>query len=426
MANRELKHIVVIGLGYVGAPLALELQRHFNVTGYDINKQRIGELKENHDRTGEMSADELRSARWQLSSEPECLRTADLIIVTVPTPVTQAHVPDLRPVINATADIAKYAKEGVTVVYESTVYPGVTEEICIPIMEKEGKFKHLQNFWVGYSPERINPGDKEHTLRTTTKIVSGDTDETLELVDSLYSKVAKTFRAKTIKVAEAAKVIENTQRDVEIALMNELAHIFARIGVDTNDVIDAASTKWNFNRYIPGFVGGHCISVDPYYLSYRSEEVGYVPSLILAAREVNEAMPRHFAAKTIKAINKAHLHEPVVTVLGITFKENVPDIRNSKAADLVRELTDWGIRVQVVDPLADEHEVEHEYGIKLTKPEDLVPANAVVLAVAHRDFVQDGWRQVDKYASTGAIVVADVKAVLDRDAKPERVTLVRP
>jgi len=433
MYKRDPKHIVVVGLGYVGAPLAIALQKHYAVTGYDINQRRIEELKEHIDHTNEIPKGELVEARWNLTSDPQCLHDADVIIVTVPTPVTQAHTPDLKPVIGATTDIAKYAKDGVTIIYESTVYPGVTEDICVPILERTQRafpgskpFKYKENFWVAYSPERINPGDKIHTLYTTTKIVSGDTEETLNLVDSIYSKVTKTFRATTIKVAEAAKVIENTQRDVEIGLMNELANIFGRIGVDTNDVIAAASTKWNFNKYTPGFVGGHCISVDPYYLAYLSEAVGYVPSLILAAREVNEKMPALLALRTVKEVNRHNLQNPVVTVLGITFKENVPDIRNSKAVDLVRELRDFGIPVQVHDPHANSQEVEHEYGITLTSREELAPANAIVLAVAHEEFVSGGWENIASYAAPGSIVVADVKGVLDRNNRPERVTLVRP
>ncbi|MDR2991662.1 MAG: nucleotide sugar dehydrogenase [Burkholderiaceae bacterium] len=428
MIMRKISNIVVLGLGYVGCPLALALSRHFNITGLDIDKTRISELLSGCDRTNELSKDDLLSAKWLLTSEVDlAISAADVIIVTVPTPITNANVPDLDPIIGASKMIAEHIKAGTTVVYESTVYPGVTEDICVPILEQGSKLKHGEDFWVAYSPERINPGDKVHTISSTTKIVSGDTPETLDLIDGIYAKVTATYRARGIKIAEAAKVIENTQRDVNIGLMNELSQIFSRLGIDTLDAIDAAASKWNFIRYVPGFVGGHCISVDPYYLTHRSAQVGYIPSLILAAREVNDKMPQLLAEKTLKAMRHSGLLGNLrIAVLGITFKENVPDIRNSKAVLLVRELQSWEIDVQVIDPIADPEEVEKEYGIRLTPFDARQPADAVVLAVAHHQFVAGGWDAMLQYLyPKRAVVITDVKGVLDRNSQPENVTLVR-
>jgi UDP-N-acetyl-D-glucosamine/UDP-N-acetyl-D-galactosamine dehydrogenase len=437
---RKITNIAVIGLGYVGAPLALELAKHFSVCGYDIDAERVTALQAGRDHTGELHRDELLESGWTLTSDAQvAISAADVVIVTVPTPITDANVPDLGPVKAATRTLAQYLAAGATVIYESTVYPGVTEDVCVPIIEQaehaahvghEGeirKRKHGCDFWVAYSPERINPGDKVHTLTNTTKIVSGDTPETLELVDFLYSKITTTFRSGSIKIAEAAKVIENTQRDVNIALMNELSQIFSRLEIDTHDVIEAAASKWNFQRFVPGFVGGHCISVDPYYLTHRSAQVGYIPSLILAAREVNDKMPSLVAEKTLKALRRRGLpHDALVTVLGITFKEDVPDIRNSKAVDLVRELISWGINVQVIDPVAASDEVQHEYGIALTPVEEQRPAAAVVLAVAHQIFVDEGWSGVRRYLQPGLpTILTDVKGALPRESVPANVTLVR-
>jgi UDP-N-acetyl-D-galactosamine dehydrogenase len=418
--------IAVIGLGYVGCPLAFELAKRFDVIGIDINEKRVTELVAGYDRTNELTQEQVLSARWELTTEPSHLRGADVVIVTVPTPITEANVPDLTPVIKATETIAAHLQLGQVVVYESTVYPGVTEDICVPILERISGLKWKRDFFVAYSPERINPGDKVNTLTSVTKIVSGDTSETLDKVDAIYSAVTKTHRAESIKVAEAAKVIENTQRDVNIALMNELSAIFSRLHIDTHDVIKAASTKWNFLRFYPGLVGGHCISVDPYYLTHRAQEVGYIPSLILAAREVNDQMPAIMAFRTLQELSKAKrmYAGTVVTILGCTFKENVPDIRNSKVFAMAKDLRDWGLTVQLVDPMADAAEVLHEYGVQLTAQPD--PAHAVILAVNHDEYVAGGWDMVQKYAvDSGSYVVTDMKAVLDRDSKPENAVLVR-
>ena len=425
-------NIVVVGMGYVGCPLAYELSKTFNdVVGFDIDSDRIKQLA-TYDRTNELTVEQVQSAGWKLSDDPTCLETADVIIVTVPTPITTANVPDLQPVIKATEMIAKHLKPGTTIVYESTVYPGVTEEICVPILAAVSNLTYLKDFNVGYSPERINPGDRVNTLTTVTKIVSGDTSETLELVDSIYSKITKTYRAQSIKIAEAAKVIENTQRDVNIALMNELSAIFDRLKIDTNDVINAAATKWNFLPFRPGLVGGHCISVDPYYLTHRAQAAGYIPSLILAAREVNDQAPVLLASKTLQALGlvKRLFAGTVIKILGCTFKENVPDIRNSKVFTLILELEAWGVEVCFEDPWAHPQDVQHEHGdnvwSKMLPPQNKVKAHAVILAVAHDEYVNGGWDLIKQHLVDGPNVVTDLKGVLNRDTKPENTTLVRP
>lgn len=428
---RFISQITVVGLGYVGLPLVVELAKKLDipVIGLDINETRVKELIAGIDRTNETEQAELMATKAKFTTNPECLKVGhSLIIVTVPTPITGANVPDLTPVISATKSIATHLEPGTTIVYESTVYPGVTEDICVPLLEELSGLEYKTHFWVGYSPERINPGDKVNTLTTVTKIVSSDTPETLDLVDSIYSKITQTYRAENIKVAEAAKVIENTQRDVNIALMNELSAIFSRLGIDTNDVIDAAASKWNFLKFTPGLVGGHCISVDPYYLTHRAQEAGYIPSLILAAREVNDQAPSLLAVRTLQALSKTKrlFAGTIVTILGCTFKENVPDIRNSKVFKLVKDLEDWGLKVQVVDLHADAAEVEHEYGVKLVEPSKTERAHCVILAVPHREIVEEGWKLVKMYLADGMAVVTDLRCVLPRDEQPINVNLVRP
>ena len=421
-----------MGLGYVGLPLAIELAKNedWDVYGFDIDTERVAQLLNTVDTTGEVDPADLDNTRLFYSNNAETLQIADVIIVTVPTPVTSANVPDLGPVIKATEMIRDNFTSGVTIIYESTVYPGVTEEVCVPILRDEGLIWQL-DFWVGYSPERINPGDKVNTLATVTKIVSGDTPETLDIVDSIYSFVTKTHRAPSIRIAEAAKVIENIQRDVNIGLMNELSSILTRLDIDTLDVLEAAKTKWNFLPFVPGFVGGHCISVDPYYLTHRAQEAGYTASLMLAAREVNDQMPVLMAHKTLKALTRAgwvRRNSPI-TILGITFKENVPDIRNSKVINFIRELQAWDLRlIQVIDPLADPDHVWSEFGIQLTTPNCAERGGAVVLAVPHAEFVAEGWEGLCRYLyeRPASTVVTDLKGVLPRDLKPVGIELVRP
>ena len=419
--------IAVVGLGYVGAPLAVELGKHFDIIGFDTNHERIIQLREGFDRTGEIIKAEFVEARITYTIDPADLRTADLIIVTVPTPVGEANVPDLTAVKLATTMVGTFMKRGTTVVFESTVYPGVSEEVCVPILERTSKLNWKEGFWVGYSPERINPGDRVHTLTTTTKIVAGDTDRTLNLLDEVYSKITRTYRATTIKVAEAAKVIENTQRDVNIALVNELSQIFNRLKVDTNDVIDAAASKWNFQPFRPGLVGGHCISVDPYYLSHKAATQGFIADVILSAREVNDSMTAFVASQLILLMAQQRMlgDFAVVTIIGCTFKENVTDIRNSKVFAVMDQLKAYNLILQLVDTHADPREVKHEYGIVINA-ETLHPANAVIVAVPHDDMVA-GWDDIMKYGKDNdPLVVLDLKAKLDRSTRPTKVELWRP
>ena len=385
--------ISVIGLGYVGLPVAVAFGKVRRTVGFDINSTRVAELRAGHDRTGEVSAEDLLSADILLTDDIEDLKRADFHIVAVPTPIDQANQPDLRLMFRASETVGTALKVGDIVVYESTVYPGVTEEECLPILERVSGLKAGRDFCVGYSPERINPGDKEHTFTKIKKVVSGQNAETLDTVAEVYCSVvtAGVHRASSIKVAEAAKVIENTQRDLNIALMNELALIFDRLGIDTGEVIAAAGSKWNFLKFTPGLVGGHCIGVDPYYLTHKAEKVGYIPQVILAGRRINDGMGKFIAQRTVKEIIRAGhpVLGCVVTVLGVTFKENCPDLRNSKVIDIIEELQDYGIKVQVSDPLADPAEALHEYGVTLVPHAELKPAVAVVAAVTHaayRDF----------------------------------------
>ena len=406
--------IGVIGLGYVGLPLAVEFGKVMEVVGFDINKERIDELKNGHDRTLEVESLELsRATKLIFSTEASDLKTAAYFIITVPTPVDEFKKPDLSPLISASKTVGSVLKRGDIVIYESTVYPGCTEEVCVPVLEKTSGLKFNVDFFCGYSPERINPGDKQHRLPSIKKVTSGSTPEVAEKVDQLYRKIitAGSHKASSLKVAEAAKVIENSQRDLNIAFVNELALIFERIGIDTHEVLEAAGTKWNFLPFKPGLVGGHCIGVDTYYLTHKAESVGYTPQVILSGRRINDNMGVHIANCVIKLmaqhdlpINKAN-----VLVLGITFKENCPDIRNSKVVDVIRELKSFGTQVDIYDPHANSEEVKHEYGLSLVKSVN-AKYHAIVLAVGHAEFLQLDWSKIKLENA----VVYDVKGVLNK------------
>ncbi|PTN12055.1 nucleotide sugar dehydrogenase [Nitrosomonas aestuarii] len=384
--------VAVVGLGYVGLPLAVEFGKKRRTIGYDLSDSKIQSYRQYVDPTGEVSTADLQQAtQLVFTADVADLSQADYIVVAVPTPVDQAHQPDFRPLIGASETVGKNMKQGAIVIYESTVYPGATEEVCIPVLEKFSGMKWKQDFHVGYSPERINPGDKEHTLTTIIKVVSGDDADSLEEIAQLYESVvtAGVYRAASIKVAEAAKVIENTQRDLNIALMNELAMIFDRLNIDTLDILDAAGTKWNFLPFRPGLVGGHCIGVDPYYLTHKAEMIGYMPQVILAGRRINDNMAKYVAEQTIKQIIKAgfNVRGARVNVLGLTFKENCPDLRNSKVIDVIRELADYGVEIHVCDPVTDPEEAFNEYGITLESWENLPCAEAMIVAVSHVSFL---------------------------------------
>lgn len=384
--------VAVVGLGYVGLPLAVEFGKKRETIGFDLSQAKVESYRKFVDPTGEMSTDDLRAARQlTVTTNPADLARADYIIVAVPTPVDDTHQPDFSPLVGASTSVGKHLKKGAIIVYESTVYPGATEDVCIPVLEKNSGMKWKQDFHVGYSPERINPGDKEHTLTKILKVVSGDDANTLEKVAQLYESVvtAGVFRASSIKVAEAAKVIENTQRDLNIALMNELAILFDKIGIDTLEVLQAAGTKWNFLPFRPGLVGGHCIGVDPYYLTHKAEMVGYHSQVILAGRRINDGMGKFIAEQTVKHMirNGSTIKGAPVNVLGLTFKEDCPDIRNTKVIDVINELKSYGLDVHVHDPVADAPEAHHEYGIKLDTWDELPRADALVVAVAHKQFL---------------------------------------
>jgi len=422
------RKIAVIGLGYVGLPVAVAFARSgVPVIGFDIDRKRVEELRAGHDRTREVEAVDLAQPSLRYVSEPAVLKEADFFIVTVPTPIDEANRPDLRAMLAASATVGAVLKRGDIVVYESTVYPGAVEEDCVPVLEQKSGLKAGTDFTVGYSPERINPGDKTHRFETITKVVSGQDASTLGIVADVYGSVvtAGVYRAPSIKVAEAAKVIENAQRDLNIAFMNELSAIFHQLGIDTGDVLAAAATKWNFLNYRPGLVGGHCIGVDPYYLTYRAEKAGYHPAIILAGRRINDGVGQWIAHETLRSLTLRNCTNAVVTVLGMTFKEDVPDIRNSKVIDIVRELERFGIRAQVHDPLALPEETEHEYGVTLMPMEALKPADAVVLAVAHQDYVTQGWGVITRLLKGGRGTVIDVKSRLDRAFQPEGIDLWR-
>lgn len=426
MHNRKIS---VVGLGYVGLPVAVEFAKNQQVIGFDINSIRIEELKQGIERTNEVDAEDLKKANILYTCNAEDLKKADFHIIAVPTPVNKAKQPDLRPVIKASRTVGKQLKKGDIVVYESTVYPGATEEDCIPVLEQESGLIWGIDFNVGYSPERINPGDRVHTFKTITKVVSGDTPETLETVADVYESVvtAGVHRAATIKVAEAAKVIENTQRDLNISLMNELALIFNKMNIDTRDVLAAASTKWNFLPFDPGLVGGHCIGVDPYYLTYKSATLGYTPQVILSGRSINDSMGTFIAAQTVKELIKAEkcVRGSVVTILGFTFKENVPDIRNTRVIDIYKELQTYGINVQVFDPMSDPNEIMEEYGVKLSAEDELKPAHAVLLAVPHDYFLAKDWSYLVSLLNDETGIVIDIKAKLEREDVPKGVKLWR-
>lgn len=430
LMSKHDRKISVVGLGYVGLPVAVEFGKTQQVIGFDINPVRIEELKNGIERTNEVEPAELALSEILFTSDPVDLKKADFHIIAVPTPVNNAKQPDLSPVISASRTVGRQLKKGDIVVYESTVYPGATEEDCIPVLEQESGLKWLVDFNVGYSPERINPGDKVHTFTTITKVVSGDTPATLNCVAAVYESVvvAGVHRAATIKVAEAAKVIENTQRDLNISLMNELALIFNKMNIDTRDVLAAASSKWNFLNFDPGLVGGHCIGVDPYYLTYKAAVLGYTPQVILAGRSINDSMGSFIAAQTVKELIKRgqSVKGSVVTILGFTFKENVPDIRNTRVIDIFKELSDYGIDVQVFDPMSDAHEVLEEYGIELVADErDLKLSQAIVFAVPHQYFIEKNWSYITGLLENNQGVVIDVKAKLDRFSVPNGVTLWR-
>jgi len=409
--------VAVVGLGYVGLPLAVEFGKLYPTIGFDLNAEKIAHYRRHEDPTGEVSSEDLRAAgTLTVTTDAAALVDADFIIVAVPTPIDAARLPDFKPLVGASEIVGRNMKRGAIVVYESTVYPGATEEVCIPVLEKHSGKKWKKDFHVGYSPERINPGDKEHTLTRILKVVSGDSPETLEAVARLYGSVVKAgvFQASSIAVAEAAKVIENTQRDLNIALMNELALIFNRMGLDTLEVLQAAGTKWNFLPFRPGLVGGHCIGVDPYYLTHKAEMIGYHPEVILAGRRINDNMGKFVAEQTIKQMIRSG--SPVrgakVNVLGLTFKENVPDLRNSRVIDVIHELQSYGVSVLVHDPVTSPAEARAEYGIDIVPWERLPVADAVIVAVAHREFLR---RDISDYRSklvpSGCFV--DVKAHFD-------------
>ncbi|HEY7788342.1 MAG TPA: nucleotide sugar dehydrogenase [Casimicrobiaceae bacterium] len=383
--------IAVVGLGYVGLPLAVEFGKRYPTIGFDLSQAKIDAYRRRVDPTGEVSASDFNAAlRLEVTTDAAQLKRANFIVVAVPTPIDDAHQPDFGPLLGASEAVGRNLAQGTIVVYESAVYPGATEEICVPVIERFSGMKWQRDFFVGYSPERINPGDKEHTLTRITKVVAGDTPETLERVADIYSSVvtAGVHRASSIKVAEAAKVIENTQRDLNIALMNELALIFHKIGIDTTEVLKAAGTKWNFLPFRPGLVGGHCIGVDPYYLTHKADKLGYHPQVILAGRRINDGMGKYVAEQTVKQMIQAGfpVKSAKVNVLGLTFKENCPDLRNSRVMDVINELRSYGADVHVHDPVASADEAVHEYGVKLASWEKLPRAHAVILAVAHREF----------------------------------------
>ncbi len=415
--ERSMSTVAVVGLGYVGLPLAVAFGKKGRTIGFDPDARKIDSYQHYCDPTGEMTSDELREARHlSVTTDPGALAEADFVVVAVPTPIDAAHQPDFGPLVRSSRTVGDHLKKGAVVVYESTVYPGATEEICVPILEQRSRLSFRRDFHVGYSPERINPGDREHTLARITKIVAGDDAETLEKVAGLYGSIieAGIYRASSIKVAEAAKVIENTQRDLNIALMNELSILFHKLDIDTGEVLAAAGTKWNFLPFRPGLVGGHCIGVDPYYLTHKADKVGYHPQVILAGRRINDGMGKYVAEETIKQMIRAGsaVKGARVNVLGLTFKENCPDLRNSRVIDVINELRSYGVEVSVHDPVPEQEAAREEYGIALSPWEDLPMADAMVVAVAHKEFLARDTESLAAKIKPGG-VFSDVKSQFD-------------
>ena len=411
------RKICLVGLGYVGLPLAIHLSRVFDVTGFDINEKKVKELKSGFDSMKEVSSEELKSTKIKYTTSPSEIKKCNFIIVAVPTPVDNHNNPDLTPVIKASETVGKNLSKGAIVVYESTVYPGATEEVCIPILERESKLKCGKDFKIGYSPERVNPGDKEHTIDKITKVVSGVDKESLDIISEVYGKITKIYKAKSIKVAEAAKVIENIQRDLNIALMNELSLIFEKIGISVKDVVAAASTKWNFHKYTPGLVGGHCIGVDPYYLTYKSQELGYQPHVILAGREINESMAKHVAEMTVKGLNKIGkvIQGSKILILGLTFKENVKDSRNSKTKDIIKELKEYSVDVIAYDPYLSQEEIDHEgFGVKNVNFDKVGKVDGIIMTVPHKEFVQNPISYYSRFFKDKKLFF-DVKSYYDKE-----------
>jgi len=422
------RRIAIIGLGYVGLPVAVSFARSgATVVGFDVDPRRIAELRKGVDRTEEVEADDLSLSSLTFSTDPRAMARCDFFIVTVPTPIDEVRRPDLGAMFAASRTVGSVLKRGDIVVYESTVYPGAVEDECVPILTETSGLRAGVDFTVGYSPERINPGDREHRFETILKVVSAQDSKTLDIVAGVYESVvtAGIHRAPSIKVAEAAKVIENTQRDLNIAFMNELSLIFQALEIDTGDVLAAARTKWNFMPFQPGLVGGHCIGVDPYYLTYRAEKAGYHPEVILSGRRINDGMGQCVARECIRGLLKRKIQSGIVTVLGLTFKEDVPDTRNSRVIDIVRELRSFGLTVQLHDPHANADEVSEDYGLTLMDFERLSPAEAVILAVAHQDYIEQGWPLIQGLLANRSGFVIDVKMKLDRQSKPAGIELRR-
>ncbi len=422
--------IAIVGLGYVGLPLAVSMSKHFEVIAYDLKSDRIKELESGLDRTMEVSKDALRDAKILFTRKPENLSLSRLIVVAVPTPIDEHRIPDLKPLCGASETVGRYMQKGSCIVFESTVYPGATEEVCLPILERESGLKYGTDFTLGYSPERINPGDKEHSLENIVKIVSGSDQGTAGFLSDVYGMVIKAgiHPVSSIKVAEAAKVIENTQRDINIALVNELAMIFHKMGIDTDEVLEAAETKWNFLPFKPGLVGGHCIGVDPHYLTFKAESLGYHPEMILAGRRINDCMGKYVAEQTVKLLVLAgkQVKAIKVAVLGVTFKEDIPDIRNSKVVDIVHELKTYGIKVLMHDPLADAKEVKKHYRLDLQSMETLEGVDAAIITVGHRFYKKLGLSKIAGLCQGKAPIVIDVKGIFSQnEAKKTNITYWR-